>query len=71
MLRVDSFSGAHGCSFFQHASPARNSSAFHIADLRFPWCGGGLISLSLAVAEIICFVQKRRFEIVYFVHLVS
>jgi len=30
-----------------------------------------LISLSLAVAEIICFVQKRRFEIVYFVHLVS
>ena len=56
---------------FQHASHARNSSAFHIADLRFPWCGGGLISLSLAVAEIICFVQKRRFEIVYFVHLVS
>ena len=44
---------------------------FTLRILRFPWCGGGLISLSLAVAEIICFVQKRRFEIVYFVHLVS
>ena len=25
----------------------------------------------LAVAEIVCFVQKQAFEIVYFVHLVS
>ena len=30
-----------------------------------------IADVSLAVAEIICFVQKRRFEIVYFVHLVS
>ena len=36
--------------------------------LKVWWRSGSLL---LAVAEIVCFVQKQAFEIVYFVHLVS
>ena len=49
------------CRAGHHAGPGSGGSK--------GWWRSG--SVLLAVAEIVCFVQKQAFEIVYFVHLVS